>query len=729
MPMFHLSLLGGLALVGVPIVLHLLLRQKPRQIRFPAFRFLRRQARTSQRRLRLRHLILLFLRMLLIALFCLALASLRGGDSGGALAIIIDTSPSMEYIVGGRSRLEEAKSRALQWLEHVSSDSRVAVIDTATASASWGSVAEARNRIANLQIRPGSVPVTTALASALRLFAEIDASTQAGPQTGKRRLLILSDRARDGWQSDRLADLREAMERGGDSSVVGVYIDLNVPQPIDVAITDVEVVPQPVLEGREVKLRVTVRAVGQDCETEVVCKLLGESGMDRKPVVLRAGEAKVVEFLGRSFKSGFQQVELSLTTTDALPSSDRRFATFEVLGPRKILVLADDPLWARAYTLALEVHGHFQPEVRTPAEIVTSEQFKPYVAVVLLSVARPGELWPKLADYARQGGHLLVALGREETKVEDFNSPKAQSILPGRVADVVVRPDADSARWEPFDRRHPLLAKFVIWREREDVGFLRYPRTARRYWQVVPSARENVIVAYAGTERHAAILERLGDRAPGQGRVVMLTTPIDFRPDGEGREPWNDYLSTAVNDGFYVVFANELLAYLTGSLEPTPWNFNSGQTISVPLVPTARFPEYTLDAPGITGSQTRLTRAETDSHLMITSTQFVGNARILADRGAWRVGFSLNVPTTEFDLTPTPIEEIEGLLGPGSVVSGSDEIRVKRVLEAQFGQSVDLFPWLMLALLGLFAVESILANRFYRFRSEVSAPTTLSFAD
>jgi len=104
MPMLHLSLLGGLALVGVPIFLHLLLRQKPRQIRFPAFRFLRRQARTSQRRLRLRHLILLFLRMLLIALFCLALASLRGGDSGGALAIIIDTSPSMEYIVGGRSR-------------------------------------------------------------------------------------------------------------------------------------------------------------------------------------------------------------------------------------------------------------------------------------------------------------------------------------------------------------------------------------------------------------------------------------------------------------------------------------------------------------------------------------------------------------------------------------------------------------------------------------------------
>src|SRR5437870_11436209 len=67
-------LLGGLVLAGVPILLHLIMRQKPKTLPFPAFRFLLKRHKTNLRKLRLRHLLLLALRILLLAVVCLALA-------------------------------------------------------------------------------------------------------------------------------------------------------------------------------------------------------------------------------------------------------------------------------------------------------------------------------------------------------------------------------------------------------------------------------------------------------------------------------------------------------------------------------------------------------------------------------------------------------------------------------------------------------------------------------
>src|SRR3712207_4237818 len=70
-------ILGGLALVSIPVLIHLIMRQKPRTLPFPAFRFLLNRHRTNLRKLRLRHLLLLTLRVLLIAVLCLALARPR----------------------------------------------------------------------------------------------------------------------------------------------------------------------------------------------------------------------------------------------------------------------------------------------------------------------------------------------------------------------------------------------------------------------------------------------------------------------------------------------------------------------------------------------------------------------------------------------------------------------------------------------------------------------------
>src|SRR5438132_216472 len=98
-------LLGGLLLAGVPVLLHFLIRKKPATLLFPAFRFLIEKRRANTRNLRLRHLLLLLLRIALIALLCLALARPRvlhesiglSREKPVALVLIFDTSPSMEY--------------------------------------------------------------------------------------------------------------------------------------------------------------------------------------------------------------------------------------------------------------------------------------------------------------------------------------------------------------------------------------------------------------------------------------------------------------------------------------------------------------------------------------------------------------------------------------------------------------------------------------------------------
>jgi len=67
-------LLLGLLLATIPVVLHLLLRARPKKLIFPALRLLQQRRMQNQRRMRLRQVWLLLLRMLLIAGLVLALA-------------------------------------------------------------------------------------------------------------------------------------------------------------------------------------------------------------------------------------------------------------------------------------------------------------------------------------------------------------------------------------------------------------------------------------------------------------------------------------------------------------------------------------------------------------------------------------------------------------------------------------------------------------------------------
>src|SRR5712671_6015249 len=98
--------LAGLSAIAIPIVIHLIQRERKRIVEFPSLMFLRRIPYQSVRRRSIRHWFLLMLRAAAVFLIVAAFArpffpqsALAVGASGGAreLVVLLDQSASMGY--------------------------------------------------------------------------------------------------------------------------------------------------------------------------------------------------------------------------------------------------------------------------------------------------------------------------------------------------------------------------------------------------------------------------------------------------------------------------------------------------------------------------------------------------------------------------------------------------------------------------------------------------------
>ncbi|MFT7631811.1 MAG: hypothetical protein ACI87E_002851 [Mariniblastus sp.] len=90
MTWLNIAILGvGAALIAVPVILHFLMQPKPKEMIFPAMRFLKERQHTNRSRMRVRHFLLLLMRCLLIALVAMAFAgpSVASADFGNWLTL------------------------------------------------------------------------------------------------------------------------------------------------------------------------------------------------------------------------------------------------------------------------------------------------------------------------------------------------------------------------------------------------------------------------------------------------------------------------------------------------------------------------------------------------------------------------------------------------------------------------------------------------------------------
>jgi hypothetical protein len=230
---------------------------------------------------------------------------------------------------------------------------------------------------------------------------------------------------------------------------------------------------------------------------------------------------------------------------------------------------------------------------------------------------------------------------------------------------------------------------------------------AFQYWNVKPAEKASVLVRYNDKAKSPALLERVPEGATGRGRVLLVTTPFDVRPE----QPANDYMKNS----FYYTVANRAVKYLAGEAEDANFNHTAGTPVLVPLPPALRFNNYVLVGPGLNGADTQVQRPADGAELRLTQPQQIGHYSLTGPNREPVAAFSVNMSPAETLLLPRiGVEAIEEVLGPKSVVSLGQNRKLKDALEGQLRQPLDLFPWLMLLLLFALAIENLLANKFYR---------------
>jgi hypothetical protein len=727
-------LLGGLALAGLPVLIHLIMRQKPKRLPFPAFRFLVQKHRTNQTRLRLRHLLLLLLRVGVVTALCLALArpALTGGmlsplapDRPVSAVLLIDTSYSMEYAPGGKSsRLDEARRRAGELLDDLPDGSQVAILDSAEVGGQPQTIAQARERIAGLKLRHANASLPRQIERAYALFPELDRLQENGAEA-PHVLYVISDRTRGCWDEAEAAGVKPP------AGVTAVFVDVGVDDPTDLAIVEVKPEPTTVRPGGTVRVNVSVQATGDDYDAALVCTIDGQHEQKQSRKV-QAGRTEVVTFEYRAGRGaageepdllteGPHQATVKLGNSDPMPFDDAAHATFRVLGARSLLVIADDTGAARDW--AELVSDDFRPAVKAPNDLAPDRlDLDDYAAVCLFNVARPPDwLWARLKDYVAEGHGLAVVLGGQKggPDAAAYNDDKsAAAVLPVRL-DGVRTADGAERHWSEFQdegnrlERHSLLAPFLRWKRAGGIEYFvdpeRKPRV-ERFWKVRPEGQADVLLHYTDKDASPALVER----TIGRGDVLVLTTALEVGRDSSER--WNNFFGL---NSFGFVFSHLMLRHLAGDTREPTFNYVTGQAVTVPLPAKGLLPTYTLAGPGVVGGDSTLTRQKDQRELTITQATTPGNFLVLAvpddGQGVQKLAaFSLNPRPDEHILDRVPVEQIEALLGAGSVLPVGRNVSLRERLQERGGRPLELMPWLLIALLVFLALESLLANHFYR---------------
>ncbi len=168
--------LFGLVAALVPPLLHLFQRRQPPQLEFPAVRYLQQTEREAERRIRLRHLLLMLLRVAAVVLIVLAAARpvVPGGVGGlhepTAVAIVLDNSLSSGAVAGGERVFDALAARARETLREARTGDAVWLLG-ADGIARRGTAAELLAVVDAMQPDARRLALPAAVRTAARLVA------------------------------------------------------------------------------------------------------------------------------------------------------------------------------------------------------------------------------------------------------------------------------------------------------------------------------------------------------------------------------------------------------------------------------------------------------------------------------------------------------------------------------------------------------------------------------
>ncbi len=323
--------LGGMLAVGLPLYLHLLRQHKTTPLAFSSLMFFERRTQSSIKHRRLRHLLLLALRMALIVLLALAFAQpfkmrdvAAAGSSRKLVVVALDDSFSMR----AAGRMERAKQGALSLLSNVRPDGQYQVmsVDAKATLLTQPTGDAAVLRAAVASVEAGDFRSSYAeFARALR-----SAASSSG-------LPVEAHLFTDAQRTSMPAAFSELALAPNTSLTVHSVAERQQPN------WTVETVSAPsrIFVPSKAHLDATIAGYGTEKAQRKISLVVNGQVRESKDVELDANGKANVQFLKLDVPYGFNRCEIRLEPDDVLPADDRFYFSVERSDPKKILFVYD----------------------------------------------------------------------------------------------------------------------------------------------------------------------------------------------------------------------------------------------------------------------------------------------------------------------------------------------------------------------------------------------------
>lgn len=688
------ALLAALAGLGIPVLLHLLLKRKSQRLRFSTVRFFAKQDEQASSKRKLRNLLLLLLRLLIFALIVLAFARpylpLATPNAAGGqrrqVVLVLDRSLSLQATDTGGARWPRLQAAAGKLLGTLKADDQAALVvcsDQATIASGFASAQVVAKIITDLGPGTGTADLAGGFREAAKLIATAD--PKAVPS-----VVVLSDLQRASSQNLATAPLPE----GIDVQLLPIG-DLAAP---NLAVADLN------LEGTEEALpHAVVTHHGDEelpaLETEL---LLDGKSLLVKTVPLKAGATTNLDLRLPTLKPGWHQAEFRLRAKDSLAADDRRFQAVFVPQPVRVLLVENRPrarsFEEQTFFIAAALDPTFGTTNPAPARFALSKAApgdlaarlglaptdRPAVVVIPAQASLSAAARAVLAPFVRDGGSLLLFGGAEHSP-SDFNASFAG------LAPVVLKGDEkaeDEFGWHlgEVDKAGALFAPF----RPANSGNLNLPTFTRRH-TVASVAQSSVNARFEDGTPFVASL------SAGRGRVVFVNTAADTA--------WGDWPKHRT----YLPWLQNAVQWLAGREgEPSlraGANLVAGAEEELELGPGFANARLTLTGP--TGKPAVLT-ANAQGRVALTPAE--PGFYLLADAQGQEVRrFSANAPTAEADLAAWRPGDLQAQVAR----TGNEQTNLAAGLFGGGRQHREFWRVLLMVALALLFVETLFANRSY----------------
>jgi hypothetical protein len=431
-------MLLGLTAVSVPIIIHILNRQKFQKVVWAAMRFVRVSMEKNQRRIEWEDILLLIIRCVLLALIALALARpmlAAFGKAAGALGsskvtavVLLDNSYSMGQIDNATSKFEQAKAVADQVVATLPGGSNVAVMlasDVATPVIPQPTydLLYARDAIRKATLSDRASNMTGPLQKALETLEQ-----QPGPH---KEIYLLTDSQALGWR--QTGDIQTLLGNSQKKVTTHVIV-VGQQNTLNVGVSDLRLGAAVATVNRALRFDVQVTNYGFTEMRNVPVKLAVNTDPPSEETVIESiapGASKNVSLFARFKAEGLHTVTAKLPN-DAQPADDSRTMVVRVLKQVQVLV-ADGGATGRDES---DTKSYFIREALQPVPPAVRDQFYIQVktidaqgaggtalaqtplddidAIVLANVTDlPAASTDALERFVKKGGGLLVFPGAE----------------------------------------------------------------------------------------------------------------------------------------------------------------------------------------------------------------------------------------------------------------------------------------------------------------------------